>query len=229
MRWALDYCGNAKEFTIFVRAKKTQTAGALTSALYDQGMSGNSSPNHSGYRRRLRAEIGIVLGLSLGASAIYSVVALINAATRETPLASQTATLNRSLSERPIFDVTYQLLSIFFDLMPVALVVYLLWSSARPHLDRLGIDFTRIGRDSASGMLLALIIGVPGIALYLGGRALGLAVNVVPTALDDYWWTVPVLVLSALRAGITEEVIVIGYLFARLRDLGWGRWQIIVL
>ena len=223
-----DYCGKAREFTVLLRSKKSGCTGTLISALYDQRMSGIPSPNHSGYGRRLRAEIGIVLGLSLGASAVYSIVALINAVTRETPLASQTATLNRSLSERPLFDVTYQLLSIFFDLMPVALVAYLLWSSARPHLGRLGIDFTRIGRDSASGILLALIIGVPGIALYLGGRALGLAVNVVPTALDDYWWTVPVLVLSALRAGITEEVIVIGYLFARLRDLGWGRWQIIV-
>jgi membrane protease YdiL (CAAX protease family) len=39
---------------------------------------------------------------------------------------------------------------------------------------------------------------------------------------------VPVLILSALRAGVTEEVIVIGYLFARLREMGWGKWQIIV-
>ncbi len=72
------------------------------------------------------------------------------------------------------------------------------------------------------------MIGIPGIGVYLAGRALGLSVNVVPTALDTYWWTVPVLMLSAVRAGVTEEVIVIGYLFARLRDLGWGRWQIIV-
>jgi membrane protease YdiL (CAAX protease family) len=72
------------------------------------------------------------------------------------------------------------------------------------------------------------VIGIPGIAVYLAGRAIGVTVNVVPTALDTYWWTVPVLVLSALRAGITEEVIVIGYLFARLRDLGWGPWRIIV-
>ncbi len=38
----------------------------------------------------------------------------------------------------------------------------------------------------------------------------------------------PVLLLSAARAGITEELIVVGYLFARLKDLGWNRWTIIL-
>ena len=181
-----------------------------------------------GYKGGIWAEIAIVMGLSLGASAVYSVISLIDVATRPKPLASQSTTLNRSLSERPAFDFVYQILSVFFDLVPVALVAYLLWSSTRPHLSRLGVDLDRPGRDTASGLLLALIVGVPGIALYLAGRALGLAVNVIPTALDTYWWTVPVLILAALRAGITEEVIAIGYLFTRLRDLGWGRWQIIL-
>ena len=34
--------------------------------------------------------------------------------------------------------------------------------------------------------------------------------------------------LAALRAGLTEEVIFIGYLFDRLRRLGWGWWSIIL-
>ena len=50
----------------------------------------------------------------------------------------------------------------------------------------------------------------------------------MPTNLAAHWWTVPVLLLSALRAGLTEEVIVVGYLFARLRDLGWGTWLILL-
>lgn len=180
-------------------------------------------------RRRIRIEILIVLGLSLGASAVYSVVAIINRVTRDVPLSDQTAEINGSLSERPIFDLIYQLLAVFFDLMPVALVAFLLWSSARPHLSRLGIDTRRLGRDSLAGIVLALVIGIPGIALYLGGKAIGITVTVVPNALDTYWWTVPVLLLSAARAGITEEVIVVGYLFARLRDLGWREWPIIAL
>jgi len=178
--------------------------------------------------RRIRAEIAIVLGLSLGASAVYSVVSITNRLTRDEALSQQTATLNTSLSPRPAFDLVYQVLAVVFDLMPVALVVFLLWQASRPHLSRLGIDSTRVGRDSLGGVALVAAIGIPGLAVYLGGRALGISVDVVPTALDTYWWTVPVLLLSALRAGVTEEVIVIGYLYARLGDLGWGRWKIIV-
>ncbi len=178
-------------------------------------------------------EVLIVLGLSLGASAAYSIVSIVNKATRPVAISQQTTTLNSSLSDRPTFDLIYQLMAIFFDLVPVVLVAFLLWQASRPHLSRLGVDFTRPGRDALTGVGLALAIGIPGIGVYLAGRALGLSVNVVPTALDTYWWTVPVLILSALRAGVTEEVIVIGYLFARLRDLGWGlgrfrAWPIIV-
>ncbi len=178
--------------------------------------------------RRIRVEIIIVLGLSLGLSAIYSLVAIVNRLTRDVPLGDQTATLNPSRSERPLFDLVYQLLGIAADLMPVALVVFLLWNTTRPHLGRLGIDGTRPWLDTRDGFGLALLIGIPGLALYLGGRALGLTVTVVPTALDEHWWTVPVLLLSAARAGIVEEVIVVGYLFARLRDLRWGPWTIIL-
>lgn len=180
-------------------------------------------------RARLWAEILIVLGLSLGASAAYSVVAIINRTTRDQALSDQTATLNPSLSDRPVFDLIYQLMGIFFDLVPVALVAFLLWRVARPHLSRLGIDGTRPVRDGLHGVVLALVIGIPGIGVYLAGRELGLTVNVVANALSEHWWTVPVLVLSALRAGVTEEVIVVGYLFARLRDLGWRTWPIILV
>lgn len=179
-------------------------------------------------RRRIGAEVLLVLGVSLGASAVYSIVSIVERVTRSEALSEQTATINRPLSARPTFDLIYQLLGVFFDLVPVMLVCFLLWQTARPHLGRLGIDLTRPGRDSLHGLALALIVGIPGIGVYLAGRALGLTVTVVPTALDTYWWTVPVLLLSALRAGITEEVIVVGYLFARLRDLGWSTWTIIL-
>lgn len=180
-------------------------------------------------RGRIYAEILIVLGLSLGASAAYSIVSLVNRMTRPEALGDQTTSINNSLSDRPTFDLIYQLMGIFFDLVPVALVGFLLWQATRPHLGRLGIDFTRPRRDALQGLGLALLVGIPGIGVYLAGRALGINVNVVANALDSYWWTIPVLLLSALRAGVTEEVIVIGYLFARLRELGWGRWQIILV
>jgi membrane protease YdiL (CAAX protease family) len=178
---------------------------------------------------RIRAEISLVLGLSLEASAVYSVVSILNSVTLPKPLASQTATRNGSLSSRQLFDFIYQFLAIFFDLVPVALVAFLLWRVARPHLSRLGIDFSRPGRDTLLGLALALAIGIPGIGVYLGSKAIGIGVTVVPSAIDTYWWTIPILVLSALRAGLQEEIIVIGYLFARLRDLGWKTWPIILV
>jgi membrane protease YdiL (CAAX protease family) len=177
--------------------------------------------------RRIWIEIAIVLGLSLGASAVYSIVSLLNSLTRDTPLSSQTTTLNQSLSPRPLFDLTYQLLGIFFDLVPVVLALYLLWLPGRSALSRLGIDRRRPGWDVGSGVVLAALIGIPGLGLYLAARSLGFSLTVVPTALDAYWWTVPVLVLSALRAALVEEVIVVGYLFTRLRELGWGPWPVI--
>jgi uncharacterized protein len=183
-------------------------------------------------RRRIAAEIAIVLGLSLGLSALYAITnlvqAYVRAAQRHQTIADQGTTLNPALSDLAVFDLIYNLLSLVGDLVPVALVVYLLWNPARPHLARLGIDFRRPGRDTLWGLGLAVVIGAGGIGIYLGARALQLAVKVDAAGLDPHWWTVPVLLLSALRAGLQEEVIVVGYLFARLRELGWGRWTIIL-
>jgi membrane protease YdiL (CAAX protease family) len=179
-------------------------------------------------RGRLWWEISIVLALGLGQSAVYAIVALVYRLTRETALGDQTATLNPSLSDREIFNLIYQLLGIAFAVAPVLLVCFLLWSSRPPHLHRLGLDGTRVGRDIAWGVGLVAAIGIPGLALYAGGRALGLFVAVNPGGLGDFWWTIPVLLLSAARAAIQEEFVVLGYLFARLRQLGWGVWPIIV-
>jgi membrane protease YdiL (CAAX protease family) len=178
-------------------------------------------------RGRIWWEIGIVLALGLGQSAVYSIVRLIDYSTRETALGEQTTTLNPSLDDRVIWDLIYQVLRIVFALVPVVLACYLLWSPARPHLGRLGFDGSRLGRDALWGVVLALAIGLPGLFIYLGGRALGIGVGVEASALNWYWWTIPILILRALLAGIQEEVIVLGYLFARLGDLGWNRWAII--
>ena len=46
--------------------------------------------------------------------------------------------------------------------------------------------------------------------------------TVVPAALDAHWWTVPVLVLLAFKAAVSEELIVVAYLFDRFKRLGLG-------
>lgn len=180
-------------------------------------------------KARLVTEIIIVLGLSIGMSALYSVVNIAVRLSREQGLSTQTATLNRSASELEWADFLYQTLGIVSSLVPVALVVFLLWNSQKPHLGALGLDGTKPGRDFAAGVGLAALIGIPGLGLYLLGRELDITVTVVPTALTTYWWTIPMLIALALRAGVLEEVIAVGYLFARLRDLGVSTWGIILM
>ncbi|MER7419035.1 CPBP family intramembrane glutamic endopeptidase, partial [Micromonospora peucetia] len=42
----------------------------------------------------------------------------------------------------------------------------------------------------------------------------------------EVWWTVPVLILAAVQNSVLEEVIVVGYLVTRLRQL---RWRIVAI
>lgn len=182
-------------------------------------------------RRRLRIEVWIVLGLSLGQSAVYSVVQLLDKMTRA-PLAQGTSTLNRSQSTREYFDLTYQLLDIIFALVPVLLVIYFLTDQRQTKVgtgqvsgsafQKLGFNFARPGTDLLQGLGLAALIGIPSLGLYAAGRAMGITTAIIPSALDAYWWTVPVLILSALRHAIVEEVIVVGYLMDRFGKFGWS-------
>ncbi|TFD00658.1 CPBP family intramembrane metalloprotease [Cryobacterium sandaracinum] len=166
--------------------------------------------------------------MSLGASALYSIISIIARLTDARPLSEQSATLNGSQSPREWLDFSYQFLSIFFALFAVALVLYLLWLPGQSPFRRLGFNFTQPGCDLMRGFGLVLVIGIPGLGLYLAGRSLGFTVAIVPSPLDTFWWTIPILVLSALRSALVEELIVVGYLFTRLRELGWSTWTIIV-
>jgi membrane protease YdiL (CAAX protease family) len=175
-------------------------------------------------RRVLRAEVLLVLGVSLGASAMYAAVSLIAKLTASKPLSQQHATLNPSQAPgRPWLDLTYQLLGIFFALVPALLALHLLArddDSPRRVWTRLGIDRRRPAFDLAAGAVLAAVIGIPGLGLYLLARAVGVNATVVPAALPHVWWAAPVLVLSALQNAVLEEVVVVGYLLTRLRQLG---------
>ena len=172
-------------------------------------------------RRRVRAEIWIVLGLSLGQSAVYAVLSLVVKLTNG-GLRESTASLNSSRADQQWLDLTLQVLSIVFALVPVLLAVYLLAGRS------IGLDRRSPGRDTAVGALLALVIGVPGLGLYFAGRTLGVTAEIVTAPDTVYWWTVVILVAAALQNGLLEEVVVVGYLHERLRDLGWGTWPVIV-
>jgi membrane protease YdiL (CAAX protease family) len=195
----------------------------------EQQLAGKApQPDDRAVRRRLTVEIWIVLGLSLGRSGVYAVVSIIDKLTAGPPLGAQSTTLNPSLSPRPWLDLVYQSLAIVFALMPVALALYLLSANGRSAVRRIGLTFARPLRDLGVGVGLAALIGVPGLALYAVARAMGMSVSVQASALDAYWWTVPMLILLALKNALLEEVVAVGYLMERLRDLRWREWNIVV-
>jgi hypothetical protein len=170
----------------------------------------------------LVAELVIVLALSLGRSGIYSIVRIIAAATEPGGLSSQTATLNATYApDRPYLDLTYQLLSIVFALVPVALAGYLLVRSGSRLREVWFGGGGKVGRDVGLGAAIAAVVGSIGLVFYLVSHALGLSLTVVASELDtSRWWHVPVLVLSALENAVLEECVVLGYVIVRLRQLG---------
>lgn len=173
-------------------------------------------------RRQLTVEVWLVLALSLGASAVYAFVSLMGSLTAPGGIGHATATLNTSQAPgRPWLDLTYQLLGIFFALMPVLLAVHLLGREPGGALRLLGLDLRRPFFDVSTGFVLAAVIGIPGLGLYVLARYLGINATVVAADLPKVWWAVPVLVLSAMQNAIVEEVIVVGYLLTRLREFGW--------
>lgn len=180
-------------------------------------------------RAILLIEVLIVFALSLGRSAVYSVVSLISSLTRPESLRSQNATLNDSLAPgRPWLDLTYQLLSISFRLVPVVLACYLLWrtgDSIREHVLGRGGR----GRDWLRGAALAAGVGSVGVAFYFFTREIGINLTVVASGLPDVWWRYPVLVLSALQNAIVEEVLVVAFLMIRLRQMGMADRGTIVI
>ncbi len=171
----------------------------------------------------------LVLGLSLGQSAIYAMVSLTAKLTADRPLSQQTATMNASQSPRPWLDLTYQLLGIAFALVPVLLAVHLLRRDRAHATTTLGLNLRRPGFDAGWGVALAACIGLPGLLLVYAAAQLGLNANLVPAALPSLWWAVPVLILSAVQNAVLEEVVVVGYLMTRLRDLAWRTGAIIAM
>jgi membrane protease YdiL (CAAX protease family) len=156
--------------------------------------------------------------LSLGASAIYSIISLLETATSSKGIGGSTTALNPSESNTEVFDFIYRFIGTTIGFAPVALVLYLL-------AQKYGNPFRLIGlwkierSDLLRGIFLFACIGIPGLALYLSARALGLASKIIPGEFQN-WWIIPLLLLSAFKAAALEEVIMIGYLYKKLDELG---------
>ncbi|OMI34547.1 CPBP family intramembrane glutamic endopeptidase [Streptomyces sparsogenes] len=180
-----------------------------------------SPPGGKLSERGLRHETLLVLALSLGASGVSALISFIGSVTAPGGLKDKAATLNASHAPgRPWLDLAWQLFGIATALVPVALVAHLLLREGAG-LRAIGFDRRRPVFDLSRGAAVAAGIGGTGLLLYLGARAAGANLTVVPEALPDVWWKIPVLIASAVQNAVLEEVIVVGYLLRRLGQLGW--------
>lgn len=178
--------------------------------------------------RGLRHETLLVLALSLGASGVSALISFIGSVTAPGGLKDKAATLNASQAPgRPWLDLAWQLFGIATALVPVALVAHLLLREGAG-LRAIGFDRRRPVFDLSRGAAVAAGIGGTGLLLYLGARAAGANLTVVPEALPDVWWKIPVLIASAVQNAVLEEVIVVGYLLRRLGQLGWTPMAVLV-
>lgn len=177
-------------------------------------------PVLTGTQRTVAAiELVVVFAITLGLSGIRSLLSLLDALLSTTPLNKQTVAINSPQAHHGLLDLFGQLAGVMQLFAWAALGVLLLWHSGiRPRA--IGLPRRPPGREWLGGVGLTALIGIPGLALYFGARALGANLNVAPSALDGTWWRVPVLVLSALGNAAAEEVLVVGYLLTRLRRLG---------
>lgn len=179
--------------------------------------------------RLISAEIIVVFSVSLGASALRSLVSLLGSLTAPKALAGQHAVLVGTRAPgRPWLDLTLQLVDIAVSVAPVALVAYLLARSGES-LRTIGVDLREPRRDLARGAVLAAVVGGTGLAFYVLAFRSGVNLNVVPDRLPDTWWRVPVLLLAALQNAVLEEVVVGGYLLHRLAQMAWNPWRAVGL
>ncbi|MEN9343063.1 MAG: hypothetical protein RIR24_650, partial [Actinomycetota bacterium] len=131
-------------------------------------------------KRFIRIEIAIVLLLSLGTSAIYSLLRFAEALLSRKGLGGTRTELNPSQARAEFFDFSYQLLGLLFAVAPAILVLYLLRRDSEKAFDEIGIWPISHRQDLLRGLALAAVIGLPGLALYATARLLGLASQVVP-------------------------------------------------
>ena len=172
-------------------------------------------------RRLVTTEVLVVLTVSLGLSALRSGLSLIDALLQPVPLNEQQVALNAPAAQADLVDLALQLTRVLQLVGWGALAAYLLLRAGLS-LRAVGLDGRRPGRDALGAAGLAALIGIPGLGVYLVAQALGVSVTIAPTTLDDTWWRLPVLIASAAANAWAEEVVMVGYLLTRLRQLGWS-------
>jgi uncharacterized protein len=165
-----------------------------------------------------------VLGVSLGLSGIYGVLSYLRAElTVKGGISATTATVASGASTSRVWlDLAYDATGLVQGLMPVLLALVLL--SRDPGTAGFGIGLVRrpARRDLLQGAGFAALIGIPGLVLVWAAHHLGMSANLAVVDVPDTWYRVPLLLLQAAQNGLLEEVVGVGYLLTRLRQMGWS-------
>ena len=165
-----------------------------------------------------------VLGVSLGVSGVYALLSYLRAElTVKGGISATKATVASGAQTSHVgLDIAYDLTGIVAGLMPVLLVLVLL--ARDPATPGFGIGLFRrpVLRDLLQGMGFAALIGIPGLVLVWAARQLGVSAQLAVVDVPDTWYRVPLLLLQAGQNGALEEIVVVGYLLTRLRQLGWS-------
>jgi len=172
---------------------------------------------------RYGLEVLAVLGVSLGMSAIYALLYYVRAeVTVKGGIAATTATVvSGPATTYPLLDLLDDLADVLHGLLPAFLAVVLLARDPAGRGLGIGLDRLRARRDVLVGVGFTALIGIPGLVLVWAAHELGLNASLAVVDLPDEWYRVPLLLLEAAQNGILEEIVVVGYLLTRLRQLGW--------
>lgn len=170
-------------------------------------------------RRAIIVELVLVGVLTFGFSAVYALLSLLEHALT-TGISGTTVALNPVESSVAVIDAIRQAMSVIRLLAIGGLGLYLLWRSGLG-LGRIGLGRLRRA-DLPPAVVLAAVIGLPGLALVAVSQAMGWNSGLVAAPADDLWWRLPVLALKSFGNGFAEEVVVVGYFMTRLRQLGVG-------
>jgi membrane protease YdiL (CAAX protease family) len=173
------------------------------------------------------AEVLAVLGVSLGMSGVYALLDYLRAElTVRGGISATTATVaSGARTARMWLDIAYDLTGVVQGLMPVLLVLVLLARDPATAGFGIGLHPRPWRRDLLQGAGFAALIGIPGLILVWAAHQLGVSANLAVVDVPDTWYRVPLLLLQAAQNGVLEEIVVVGYLLTRLRQLGWSNGQ----
>ena len=183
-----------------------------------------SSPEPADITRHRGLEVLAVLGVSLGLSGVYGLLSFLRAElTVKGGISATTATVASGAQTSLVWlNLAYDAVGLLQGLMPVLLALVLL--SRDPGTAGFGIGLFRRPprRDLLQGAGFAALIGIPGLVLVWAAHRLGVSANLAVVDVPDTWYRVPLLLLQAAQNGALEEIVVVGYLLTRLRQMGWS-------